>query len=159
MDIQSDIEINEFQLENECITMAATYFNYADKAREAKSVVSEKADMLKVIQAERNIAIREQCANEGKRVTEDIIKSMVQSDVEVVNVMKELREAEAIYDRISVGVKALEIKKSELDNLVKLRCNSTYVNNPSKPTADVQGETMPEYYRRTMTPLPKKDED
>jgi len=154
MNIQSDIEIDQYHLENECITMSSTYYNYADIAREAKSIVSEKADALKVIQAERNIAIREQCANEGKKVTEGIIASMVQSDSEVVNAMKELREAEATFDRINVGVKALEIKKSELDNLVKLRCNGNYVDNVAKPTRDIKNETISQYNQRTLTPLP-----
>ena len=154
MNIQSDIEIDQYHLENECITMSSTYYNYADIAREAKALVSEKADALKVIQAERNIAIREQCANEGKKVTEGIIASMVQSDSEVVNAMKELREAEATFDRINVGVKALEIKKSELDNLVKLRCNGNYVDNVAKPTRDIKYEGMSEFNRDTMTPLP-----
>lgn len=154
MNIKSDIEIDQYHLENECITMSSTYYNYADMAREAKSLVSEKADALKVIQAERNIAIREQCANEGKKVTEGIIASMVQSDSEVVNAMKELREAEATFDRINVGVKALEIKKSELDNLVKLRCNGNYVDNVAKPTRDIKYEGMSEYNRNNMTPLP-----
>ena len=138
MDIKSDVTVDEYHLESECITMSSTYYNYADMAREAKALVSEKTDMLKVIQAERNIAIREQCANEGKRVTEDIIKSMVQCDPEVVNAMKELRDATATFDRISVGVKALEIKKSELDNLVKLRCNGAYVDNVAKPTQEIK---------------------
>ena len=154
MDIQSDIEINEFQLENECITMAATYFNYADKAREAKAMVSEKADLVKVVEAERSIAIREECAQNKSKVTVDMIKAMVDSDKEVNNARKELRDATAIYDRITVAVRALEMKKSELDNLVKLRCNSMYVDNPSKPTRNIQDETMSEYNRRTMTPLP-----
>lgn len=154
MDIKSDVTVDEYHLESECITMSSTYYNYADMAREAKALVSEKADMLKVIQAERNIAIREQCSNEGKRVTEGIIASMVQSDSEVVNAMKELREAEATFDRLNVGVKALEIKKSELDNLVKLRCNGNYVDNVAKPTRDIRSEGISDYNRNTMTPLP-----
>ena len=154
MDIKSDVTVDEYHLESECITMSSTYYNYADMAREAKALVSEKADMLKVIQAERNISIREHCANEGKRVTEDIIKSMVQCDPEVVNAMKELRDATATFDRISVGVKALEIKKSELDNLVKLRCNGNYVDNVAKPTRDIKYEGMSEFNRNSMTPLP-----
>ena len=157
MDIKSDVEIDQYHLESECITMSSTYYNYADMAREAKSVVSEKADMLKVIQAERNIAIRENCANEGKRVTEDIIKSMVQCDSEVINAMKELREAEATFDRINVGVKALEIKKSELDNLVKLRCNGAYVDNVAKPTQEIKDETITHFNQRTQTPLPQRN--
>ena len=156
MDIKSDVEIDQYNLEAECITMSSTYYNYADMAREAKALVSEKTDMLKVIQAERNIAIREQCANEGKRVTEDIIKSMVQCDADVVNAMKELRDATATFDRISVGVKALEIKKSELDNLVKLRCNSSYVDNVAKPTKDLNNETSSDYLRNSMNRVPER---
>jgi hypothetical protein len=152
--IQSDIEINQYQLENECITMSSTYFKYADMAREAKADVSFCADNLKVVTAERNIAIREDLANSGQKITEGIITSTVQSDGEVKIAMQKLREAEATYERLNVAVKALEIKKSELDNLVKLRCNSMYVDSPSKPTRDIKNETMTEYNRRTMTPLP-----
>lgn len=155
MDIKSDVEVDQYNLEAECITMSSTYYNYADMAREAKALVSEKTDMLKVIQAERNIAIREQCANEGKRVTEDIVKSMVQCDPDVVNAMKELRDATATFDRISVGVKALEIKKSELDNLVKLRCNGAYVDNVAKPTKDLNNETSSDYLRNSMNRVPE----
>lgn len=152
--IQSDIEINQYQLENECITMSSTYFKYADMVREAKADVSICADNLKVVTAERSIAIREFLSNSGKRVTEGIIESTVQSDGEVKIAMQKLREATATYERLNVAVKALEIKKSELDNLVKLRCNSMYVDSPSKPTRDIKNETMTEYNRRTMTPLP-----
>lgn len=158
MDIKSDVTVDEYHLESECITMSSTYYNYADMAREAKAFVSEKADMLKVIQAERNISIREHCANEGKKVTEGIITSMVQCDPEVVKAMKELREAEATFDRINVGVKALEIKKSELDNLVRLRCNSAYVDNVAKPTQEIKDETISHFNQRTQTPLPQRGE-
>jgi len=156
MDIKSDVEVDQYNLEAECITMSSTYYNYADMAREAKGLVSEKTDMLKVIQAERNIAIREHCANEGKKVTEDIIKSMVQCDSDVVKAMKELRDATATFDRISVGVKALEIKKSELDNLVRLRCNGAYVDNVAKPTKDLNNETSSDYLRNSMNRVPER---
>ena len=157
MDIKSDVTIDKYHLESECITMSSTYYNYADMASEAKTLASDKKDALKVIQAERNIAIREQCANEGKRVTEDIIKSMVQCDPDVVNAMKELREAEATFDRLDVGVKALEIKKAELDNLVKLRCNGAYVDNVAKPTQEIKDETISHFNQRTQTPLPQRN--
>lgn len=158
MDIKSDVQVDEYHLESECITMSSTYFNYADMAREAKAVVSEKADMLKVIQAERNIAIRESCSVGGKRVTEGIITSMVQCDPDVINAMKELRDATATYERISVGVKALEIKKSELDNLVRLRCNSMYVDNVAKPTQDFKDENISRFNQQNLTPIPKRGE-
>ena len=151
-DIQSDVEINQYQLENECISMASTYYKYADMAREAKSLVSEKSDMVKVITAERSIAIREE--NKDKKLTVDLVQAMVNSDSEVVKAMRELRDAEATYLRLSAAVSSLEIKKSELDNLVKLRCNAMYVDSPSKPTRDIKNEEMSNFNRRSMTPLP-----
>jgi len=154
-DIQNDITIDQYHLEKECITMAGTYFRYADLAREAKSTVSEKSDLVKVITAERSIAIRESLTNDGVRITEGIMKSAVEADLDVRQAMKELREAEATYLRLSAAVAALEIKKSELDNLVKLRCNSYYVENASKPTADIASESQSMYNRHTMTPLPR----
>ena len=152
-DIQSDISIDQYHLESECISMAATYYKYADLAREAKSDVSVKQDTLKVVMAERGIAIRELLSQSGTKVTEGIITSSINSDNEVKKAMKDVRDAEATYDRLNAAVKALEIKKSELDNLVKLRCNSMYVDNVTKPTRDIQNETISEYNQRTMTPL------
>ena len=155
-DIENDVSIDQYQLDSECITMAATYYKYADAAREAKSIASEKADYIKIIMAERNIAIREECANSGAKVTEGIITSKVQSDPQVVQAMKEYREAEATYARLAAMVSSLEIKKSELDNLVKLRCNSVYVENTMKPTTDIQTDIISERNQNNMTPLPKK---
>ena len=153
-DIQDDISIDQYHLEGECISMATTYYKYADMAREAKSLVSEKTDSLKVITAERSIAIREDLTNGNSRVTEGIMESAVNADLEVRQAKKELREAEATYLRLSAAVSALEIKKSELDNLVKLRCNSMYVDSPAKPTQNIKSDYQSDYNRRTMTPLP-----
>ena len=153
-DIQNDISIDQYHLESECISMATIYYRYADAARDAKSLVSEKADFVKIISAERNIAIREAASTSGERVTEGIITSRGQSDPQVVQAMKDLREAEATYSRLSAAVSALEIKKSELDNLVKLRCNSMYVDSPAKPTQNIKSDYQSDYNRRTMTPLP-----
>lgn len=153
--IQSDIEIDPYQLENECITMAGTYFRYADMVREAKAVVSEKQDILKVVLAETSISVRERFSQSGLKSTEGMITSSINSSDEVKQAMKEVREAEATYERLNAAVKALEIKKSELDNLVKLRCNSMYVESPSKPTRDIKDESISHFNQRTQTPLPR----
>ena len=157
MNIESDVTIDQYNLESECITMSSTYYNYAASASEAKSLVSEKKDNLEVVRAEREISIREYCSSPdytGVKPTEGVIKSLVDKDPEVLLAKKNLREAEAIYGRLAVGVSALEIKKSELDNLVKLRCNGNYVDNVAKPTREIRDETISQYNQRTLTPLP-----
>lgn len=160
--IESDITIDSYNLENECISMASTYYRYADLAREAKSLVSEKADNVKVVRAERAIAIREYCASSdynGVKVTEGVITAMVEKDPDVLAANKELRDAEATFDKLSVMVKSMEIKKGELDNLVKLKCNGTYVDNMTKPTKNLNAEASSEYLRNSMSRVPTKFED
>lgn len=153
--IAQDITIDQYNLDGECLTMAAIYYKYADSSREAKTLVSEKTDNVKVVCAERTIGIREE--NSDKKLTVDMVNAMVEKDPAVIQAKKELREAEAVFDRISVMVKSLEIKKSELDNLVKLKCNSMYVDSPSKPTRDIQAQVGSDYMRHNMTPLPNKN--
>lgn len=155
--INQDIEVDNYNLESECITMAATYYKYAEMAREAKSLVSEKADNVKVVIAERTIAIRESLAQSGVKTTEGMITSNVEVDLDVRQAKKDLRDAEATFDKLSVMVKSMEIKKSELDNLVKLKCNSMYVDSPSRPTKDLNAETSSEYLRNSMSRVPTRN--
>ena len=121
-----------------------------------------KADNVKVVRAERAIAIREYCASSdynGVKVTEGVITAMVEKDPKVLAANKELRDAEATFDKLSVMVKSMEIKKGELDNLVKLKCNGTYVDNMTKPTKNLNAETSSEYLRNSMSRVPTKFED
>lgn len=153
-DINRDIEIDSYNLEAECITMASTYYKYAEMNRQAKSLVSEKADNVKVVRAVRSIAIREE--NKDKKLTVDMVAALVDSDSQVAEANRELREAEATFDKIAVMVKSMEIKKSELDNLVKLKCNSMYVDSPARPTRDLNSETSGEYLRKSMSSVPNR---
>lgn len=156
LNIEQDLSINKYQLDSEAITLPGLYFRYSDAAREAKSLVSEKSDNLKVVTAERQLAIREQCANEGKKVTEAIIAAMVDSDPLVIEARKELREAESIYARINVAVSAMDTKRSEIDNLVKLYCNAYYANKDVKQDGEFQSDMVAHDMRSQMNPLPTK---
>lgn len=150
--IINDIDIDYYNLKSECITMASTYYKYADMAREAKRIVSEKERSVKIVRAERSIKIREE--NRDKKLTVDLVNAMVECDSEVCKAEQEVLDAEATYDKINVMVKSLETKKAELDNLVKLNCNSNYVENQSKTTRDLNAETSSEYLRNSMHKVP-----
>ena len=144
----------QYNLDKECLTMAATYHSYADVLADAETLVSEKKDNLKVVLAEANISIRENCASEGKKVTESIVAAMVDTHPSVIAARKELRDAEATRLRLDAAVTSLQIKKAELDNLIKRSCNNNFVDNPAKPTRDFQTELGSEQMRRTMNPVP-----
>lgn len=157
LNIENDVQIDKYNLDSECISLPGLYLGYAEAARQAKSFVSEKSDMLKVVLAERQLAIREQCANEGKKVTEGIIAAMVDCDPDVIQARKDLREAEAVATRLNVAVTSMEIKKSEVDNLVKLHCNQIYVSTGANTNGYNQADVNSEMYRKTMNPLPNKN--
>ena len=147
-DIEKDLSINRYNLDLEAMSLPSIYFRYADAVREAKEVVSEKKDKLEAVLAERNIAIREECANSGKKVTEGIISALVDSDSEVLNAKKELREANATFGRLQVAVSALETKRNEIDNLVKLYCNAYYTNKDTSQSNDFKGDMMAHEMRK-----------
>ena len=154
MNIEEDLSINKYQLDAEAISLPSLYFRYADAVREAKALVSENQDNLKVVLAERNIAIREECATNGIKVTEGIISAKVDADAEVNNARKELRNAEAILGRLNVALSALETKKSEIDNLVKLYCNSYYANKDANGNNEFKSEMISTDLRKNMNTLP-----
>lgn len=154
VNVEQDTQINKFQIDAEAVTLPHTYHNYADAASDAKTLVSEKSDNLKVILAERQLSIREKCATEGKKVTEAVIAAMVDVDADVNAARKELRDAQAVLTRLSAIVSAMEIKKSEIDNLTRLYCSGYYADSKTEPDKDFKSDMLGTEMRKTMNPLP-----
>jgi len=149
-DFAKDLEINKYALDMEAITIPGIYFTYADMAREAKTNVSEKKDMLTAIVAETNIRIREEASQTGRKLTEGLVTAMIDSDKGVLAAKKELRMAEADLARVNAALSAIEVKKAEIDNLVKLFCSSYYAGKEVKATGDFREESSQRYVRDTM---------
>lgn len=154
-DIQKDLGINKYQLDLEAVSLPGIYFRYSDAVREANEAVSEKKDALEAILAERSIGIREECANNGTKVTEGTIQAMVNSDSQVLAAKKELRDALAIHGRLKVAVSALETKRNEIDNLVKLYCNDYYANKGGSSGSDFKSDMIGRDMRVGTRPVPQ----
>lgn len=154
-DIQKDLSINQFKLDLEAMSLPSVYFRYSDAVREAKEIVSEKKDTLEAVLAEREIAIRENCANGGTKVTEGIIKAMVGSDSEVLAARKELRDAMATHGRLQVALSALETKRGQIDNLVKLYCNAYYANREPGEESNFKSDLVGRELRKGTRSVPQ----
>lgn len=137
-DIENDLSISKLNLDAECLSHASLYFKYADACSEAKTEVSNKKDILKATIAQRQIAIRETCAEKGQKVTENLISAMVDCDSEVLSAQRAVREAEANYARLQVSVDAMDTRRSELDNLVKLYCAGFYASKDDRGYSDTR---------------------
>ena len=121
-DFEKDLSINKFRLDEECLSHSSLYFRYAEAQQKAKSEVSRAEDNLNLTLAEREISIRNEFANSGTKTTEGLIASTVKCDEEVLKAQKRLREAKDIFNKLTVAVQAMDTRRSELDNLVKLYC-------------------------------------
>lgn len=129
-DFEKDLSINKFKLDEECLSHSSLYFRYAEACIKAKSEVSKADDNLKLVMAERNIAIRKAYSDAGAKFTEAVITSELEKDSCVIEAKESLREVQEVYARLQVAVSAMDTRRSELDNLVKLYC-AGYFSTPS----------------------------
>ena len=119
---EQDLSINKYKLDEECLSHSSRYAYYSEAQAVAKSNVSKTKDNLEFVTAEANLRIRKEYAEKGEKFTEAVITSQLTLDASVNEAKKELREKEEIYSRLTVAVQAMETRRSELDNLVKLYC-------------------------------------
>lgn len=126
IDFQKELSINKYRLDEECLSHSSKYAYYAEAQALAKSEFAKAKDNLEYVVAEANLRIRKDYEAEGKKVTESVISSALALDDEVRKAKEKLREAEEVYNRLSVAVQAMDTRRSELDNLVKLYCAGYY---------------------------------
>lgn len=156
-DIETDLKINKYKLDEECLTHASTYNRYAEMALKTKTELTKVKDKLSLITAQRNIAIREEIAKSGSKVTEKMIESYLESDKEVLKAKKEVREIEEVNATFNAMLDSFDHRKSELDNLVKLYCAGYYsVVGNKKETST---ETTEKDIRKNLNKKAKKGKE
>ena len=121
-DFDEDLSIDKYRLDEECLSHSSRYAYYSEAQAVAKSNVSKAKDNLEFVTAEANLRIRKEYAEKGEKFTEAVIASQLTLDKGVNEATSKLREEEEVYARLSVAVQAMETRRSELDNLVKLYC-------------------------------------
>lgn len=155
-DIETDLKINKYKLDEECLTHASTYNRYAEMALKTKTELTKAKDKLSLITAQRNIAIREEIAKSGSKVTEKMIESYLESDKEVLKAKKEVREIEEVNATFNAMLDSFDHRKSELDNLVKLYCAGYYSVVGKKESST---ETTEKDIRKNLNKKAKKGKE
>lgn len=156
-DIETDLKINKYKLDEECLTHASTYNRYAEMALKTKTELTKAKDKLSLITAQRNIAIREEIAKSGSKVTEKMIESYLESDKEVLKAKKEVREIEEVNATFNAMLDSFDHRKSELDNLVKLYCAGYYSAVGNKK--ETSTETTEKDIRKNLNKKAKKGKE
>ena len=145
LDFETDLSIDKFKLDQECITHSQLYYRYSELEAEAKNQVGIVADNLKLKMGEANIKIRNDFIKKEMKFTEAVIASEVEKNEDVLETREELRKVELNLSRLQAGVRAFEHRKSQLDNLVKLYCAGYFsIPNNGRPKDSINEQASRE---------------
>jgi ethanolamine utilization cobalamin adenosyltransferase len=133
MDYQNDIRIDENALDVEWLQQASLTFEYGLYQAKCKKICDKKKEALDLVRADLDKAIRKSPEKYGiEKVTETAVSSAILQQEEYQEANYELIDARYELDIASGALRALQDKKSALENLVKLQAQN-YFAGPSIP--------------------------
>lgn len=127
-DFRKDVEVNRLKLDEENEIQPSMYAYYAYELAEAKRNKDEANDALTALYAQKDIYYRRNPPDDIK-VTESVIKSIVDMDSDILDQKERLRKADAELSMLYAAINSLDQRKSALDNLTKLHIKQYYNNS------------------------------
>ena len=126
-DFKEIVKINKFHLDEEWLGQPSLFYTFAEELAEAQRVYDKLKEKLEIVKAELSIAIVKKPSNFGlHKTTQALIESTLLLNDEYKEALEEVREAKYNVSVLQSAVKALEQRKSALENLVKLHGQSYY---------------------------------
>lgn len=130
---KEDVEINPEALDVEWVRQPRTFMQYAREAAKARDALDRAKEAHEVVRAEVSLDVRK---NPGKynleKVTEGSIESVLLLNEQCKEASDKLATARYEAEITSSAVRAMDMKKSALENLVRLHGQS-YFAGPSVP--------------------------
>ena len=133
LNYERDVSIDETALDVEWLQQSHLMYKYAKYQADTKKVMDEAKEMLEFIRAKLEMDIRANPENYGlSKVTESAIASSILLQPEYQESSKKYIEAKYENDVAAAAVRAIDQKKTSLENLVKL-LSVSYFAGPSAP--------------------------
>ena len=133
LNYEQDVSIDETALDVEWLQQANLMYKYARYQAETKKAMDEAKERLDFIKAKLEMDIRVNPENYGlSKVTESAVASTILLQPEYQEASKKYIEARYENDVASAAVRAIDQKKTALENLVKL-LSVSYFAGPSAP--------------------------
>ena len=125
-DFRDDVKIDRFSLEKEAAKLPSLYLYWSEILSETR----ENRDKLKIkYEAERGnryLNLKEDEINNGKKPTEAWLASVLDQNKELMSIREEINSLSKEIGIIGAAVTALEIKKSQIENLRYLYLSGYY---------------------------------
>lgn len=132
LDFKRDFGIEYDALDIEWIRHPQTYMKWAEASAMADQLVREKEEALARVDALIDNEVRINNEGKDKRVTADFVKAQIAADQRHIAATMDLNDAIFNAKKCTSAVKALEHKKSALENLVRLWAGQ-YFSGPREP--------------------------
>ncbi len=133
LNYEQDVSIDETALDVEWLQQANLMYKYARHQAETKKAMDEAKERLDFIKAKVEMDIRANPENYGlSKVTESAVASAILLQPEYQEASKKYIEARYENDMAVAAVRAIDQKKTALENLVKL-LSVSYFAGPSAP--------------------------
>lgn len=130
---KSDVEINPDALDVEWVKQASLFGEYCVEQATARDTADRAKERLEVYDAGLGLKIRANPAQFGlEKITESSVGAVILLDKEHARLSDELNTARYQLEVIAAAVRALDQKKSALENLVRLQ-GQNYFAGPSVP--------------------------
>ncbi len=137
MNIEKDVSVNRHDLEFEWVRQASTYHFYLVKHAEANQQREEDKDALDQVVAR---LYDEKRADLGDKVTETAIKRAIEMEPEYRSVVEQAKQYDHKINLLSAAIKAMEHKKTVLENLTKLHLSNWYAEPTGQSKEDRERE-------------------
>lgn len=132
-DFENDITIDIDALDMEWLNQANVYYKYSREAAEARKEMDDAYHNHKVISADMELQMKSDPDSFGlPKTSEATIEAAVKDAKKVHKARQEFLDAKYRHDVLMSAVRALEMKKEALENLVRL-ANQDYFTLPSEP--------------------------
>jgi len=136
-DLEDDLKLDRFNLVREAETLADTYRYWTMESANARRDADAAKDKLELTEAEVALEIR---SSAEKKPTEAMIESMVTADTRVVRAKREFIEAKHRQALLEGAVRAMDHKRSQLDNLTRLWIAGYYADPNRNQRSDDLGD-------------------
>ena len=130
---RSDLELDRNDLVGEAARQASLYGYYADQAVQARKTRDEAVNKLTQRSAELNLQIRRTAADRGEKITEGIVQARLDSDPELAELKQVVVQTNSDYLTLDNMLRALDHKKSMIENVTRLTLSEKYALKNSQP--------------------------
>lgn len=118
--MSNELRIDKFNLDDELVSQAEIFYKVAEKHIDSIDERDRLYQSLKNIESGLSLEVRSNCENEGKKVTEKVIETLVNTNPQRLVAQEDYLKAKKKCDDLAVMKEALQQKSYMLKELVQL---------------------------------------